>query len=68
VVADSQNGFVVKEGDVSAFAGKISQLIEDEGLRKQFSQASIERAKLFNVDSVMAQWRKLLEELAKQRT
>ena len=41
--------YVVKDGDVPAFAEKFSLLMEDDTLRKLFSHASVERAKLFDV-------------------
>ena len=67
VVADRQNGFVVKEGDVLAFAERMCELIENEDLRHSFSQASVIRAKLFDRDVVMKQWKNLIEELTVQR-
>lgn len=61
VVSDHQNGFVVKEGDIIAFAERICEMIEDENLRQRFSRASIERAKCYDVHVVMAQWKALIE-------
>jgi glycosyltransferase involved in cell wall biosynthesis len=62
VVADGESGFVVPDGDVARFANRLCQLIEDEELRHQFSTASVARARLFDVDVVMKQWKELLEE------
>jgi glycosyltransferase involved in cell wall biosynthesis len=62
VVADGESGFVVPDGDVARFANRLCQLIEDEELRHQFSKASVARARLFDVDVVMKQWKELLEE------
>lgn len=67
VVADNVNGYVVKDGDVPGFAEKLCHLIEDDNLRSSFSHASIERAKIFNQDVVMARWKALVEELVSQR-
>ncbi len=61
VVLDHQNGFVVKEGNIVAFAEKLCELIENEDLRQRFSRASIERAKCYNVHVVMSQWKSLIE-------
>jgi glycosyltransferase involved in cell wall biosynthesis len=61
VVVDGQNGFVVSNGDINVFAEKLCELIAHEDMRKQFSKAAVERVKLFDVDTVMAQWKALLE-------
>lgn len=63
VVSDNKNGFVVKNGDISAFADKLCILMENADLRQSFSQASVMRSKLFNRDVVMQQWKVLIEEL-----
>ncbi|MBQ7510679.1 MAG: glycosyltransferase family 4 protein [Prevotella sp.] len=62
VVKDGKNGFVVPDGDVERFAECLLRLIEDQKLRQQFSAASVERARVFDVDTVMQQWKDLLEE------
>jgi glycosyltransferase involved in cell wall biosynthesis len=64
VVVDGSCGFVVPDGDVAQFAEKIARLMDDASLRQSFSEAAIGRAKDFNVDTVMSQWRKLFEQLA----
>jgi glycosyltransferase involved in cell wall biosynthesis len=66
VVVDNQTGFLVKNGDISVFAEKLCELIEHEGLRKEFSKASVERVKIFDVHAVMAQWRDLFNNLLLQ--
>ncbi len=63
VVVDNQTGFVVNNGDVDAFADRLCCLIEDEVLRKRFSEASVRRAKHYDVEMVMNQWKTLLESL-----
>ena len=66
VVVDNQTGFVVDKGDVATFADKLCCLIEDESLRKRFSEASVERAKHYDVEKVMNRWKTLLEGLLRQ--
>lgn len=67
VVADHVNGFVVKDGDVPSFAGKLCCLIEDDNLRKKYAHASFERAKIFDVDVIMVQWKNLIEDMLSHR-
>ena len=66
VVIDNQTGFVVDNGDVATFADKLCCLIEDESLRKRFSEASVERTKHYDVEIVMNRWKTLLEGLLRQ--
>lgn len=67
VVGDGVNGFVVPDGDIPSFAEKLSRLLEDDTLRKTYSQGSVERAKLFDVEVVMSRWKTLIEDLCSQR-
>lgn len=66
VLEDGKCGFIVPAEDVSALADKICLLIENEPLRQQFSAASLERAKLFDVDKIMLQWKQLFEGLSSE--
>ena len=66
VVVDNHTGFVVDNGDVATFADKLCCLIEDESLRKRFSEASVERTKHYDVEIVMNRWKTLLEGLLRQ--
>ena len=67
VVVDNQTGFVIADGDVAAFADRLCCLIEDEALRKRFSEAAVERVKHYDVQKVMNQWKTLLEGLLRQK-
>jgi glycosyltransferase involved in cell wall biosynthesis len=40
VVRDGENGFLVEQGDVPALAGRVAQLLGDEGLRKRLGAAA----------------------------
>ena len=67
VVADGANGYVVTDGDINAFADRLCRLMGDESLRQAFGHASVRRAKLFDADTVMSQWKELLESVASPR-
>ena len=43
---------------------KLSYLMENEPLRKQFSQSALERSEHFNTDKTMKKWKDLFEEIA----
>ncbi len=66
VLEDGKSGFIVPVEDVTALANKLCVLIEDELLRKQFSAAALERAKIFDVDMIMLKWKELFEVLQKE--
>ena len=65
VVVDGACGFVVPDGDVSAFANRLACLMDDEALRQQFAAAAKERVKHYSVGKVMARWKELLEQQPK---
>jgi rhamnosyl/mannosyltransferase len=49
-----QTGLVVKPGDVDAMAGAVRRLLEDDALRRRFSDAARARAHtMFSVDAMM---------------
>lgn len=62
VIENGISGFLIPDGDIVLFAKKLSLLMSDIELRQQFSEASIERAKLFDVDVIMNQWRELFQQ------
>ncbi len=64
VLDDGKYGLLVPNRDVSALADNICQLIEDEKLRKQYSEAGLERASYFDKENVMNRWKTLFQELA----
>ncbi len=63
IIKNNQCGFLIENGNNNQFAERLCNLIESQQLRKQFSYAAIERAKLFNIDIIMNQWKSLFESL-----
>ena len=63
IIRDANCGFLVENGDIRIFADRLCRLIENDELRIQFSQNSIERAKRFDVDIIMKQWQDIFESL-----
>ena len=64
IINDANNGFLVYDGEIKLFADRLCRLIEDENLRKQFSKAAIEKASLFDSDSIMQQWKDMFERVS----
>ena len=62
IIEDGKNGFLVEDGNISLFVEKLCSLIESIRLRQQFSTAALERAKFFDTDKIMLQWKSLFED------
>lgn len=62
IIEDGECGYLVEDGNIPLFVEKLCTLMENEQLRLHFSKASVERSKVFNIDSIMIQWKNLFEE------
>lgn len=65
IIKDNLCGYLIEEGNCDLFAEKLCDLIENQQLRKQFSDAAIERSKTFDIKILMGQWKSLFESLTK---
>jgi len=63
IITDGEDGFLIKNRDVHAFADKVCQLIEDVSLRKAMGQRAITSSQRFSADKIMPMWKQLFEEL-----
>lgn len=61
IIEDGKCGYLVQDRNIPLFAEKLCSLMENEQLRHQYSIASVERSKVFNIDSIMVQWKNLFE-------
>ena len=64
IIKNNQCGYLIENGNEDLFAEKLCNLIDSKELRTQFSNAAIERAKTFNLDIIMGQWKSLFESLS----
>lgn len=67
IINDSECGYLIEDGNTTLFAEKLSLLIENELLRKRFSQKAIERSKIFSADSIMEKWKEIFESLCSKQ-
>ena len=65
IIEDGENGLLVENGNKSLFIEKLCTLMENDQLRQKLSKSAIERAKFFDTDKIMLQWKALFEELIK---
>lgn len=65
VIKDGENGFLVPDGNIEQMAIKLSLLMDNLEMRRQFAQSALRTSKLFAVDVVMKRWNTLFEELVR---
>lgn len=66
VVDNGKNGFLVEEGNVSAFALQLRKAMADVELRKKMSRNALEASKKFSMEPVMSRWMQLFESLTEK--
>ena len=59
IIEHNKQGYLTETNNISNFAKKLSYLITSDSIRLKMSEASIHKAKQFQDNLVMAQWRKL---------
>ncbi len=67
VVDDHRNGLLVPARDVDAFAAALTEMIEDESLRRSCAAAAVETAHGYTMAVIGARWVTLLHELRAAR-
>ena len=61
IIRDGVNGYLVPPGDTAARAEKICRLIENEELRRDFSENSQVDIERFDSLEIIEQWEKLIQ-------
>jgi Glycosyltransferase len=63
VITNGVDGYIVPQGDITAFSEKIMTIIENEDLRKKMGERAKLASKRFNEDVIMQQWITLFKEV-----
>lgn len=63
IVKDGVNGFLIDNYDIDEMVEKISELIENEELRKSFSDNALLDIDKFSKEKIIKQWLELIESL-----
>ncbi len=63
IIKDGQDGLLVPEGDVSALAEKLKQLMSDGDLRARLSLHAQQTASQYKMDNIAKKWKTLFDEL-----
>jgi glycosyltransferase involved in cell wall biosynthesis len=64
IVEHEVDGLLVPNGDVDALARSLLDLIGDEGRRRAYARAALEKSRQFEIGAIGARWDALLDELA----
>ena len=67
IIADGQNGFLVRGRDIEAFADRVCQLIADRELRLQMGRRAMLSVQRYSAAEIMPQWKELFESLTTKR-
>ena len=62
IIADKEDGFLVEDGNIEAFADRVCQLIDDVALRKMMGRKAKTHMARYSKNTIMEQWRKLFED------
>lgn len=61
IINDSQDGFLVENGDITVLGARINQLIENQILRKEMGANARENVNRFLPEKIMKQWDELFK-------
>jgi len=67
IVEDGRNGFVVPEGDMNQYVVRLTQLMNDESLRKEMAENAMIDCRRYTPKKVAEQWHQLFNELLNQK-
>jgi glycosyltransferase involved in cell wall biosynthesis len=62
MIRDGADGFLVNDGDLSMFAGRIKMLIEQPELRTKFGIAARQEAEKYDISRIERQWKDFLKD------
>lgn len=63
IIRDGEDGVLVKNGDVDAFAKSLSWMMQDQELRAKMAQAGLKNVQRFRIEHIAGQWRSVFESL-----
>lgn len=63
IITDAENGFLIEDGNIDAYAGKVRLLLENEALRKDLGLMARKSSRRFALDTIMEKWEALFNSL-----
>lgn len=67
LIDNDKCGYLIENDNIDQFAEKLCYLMDHPEIRKPFSTAAVNKAQLYNIDSIMIQWKKLFESLTRKK-
>lgn len=64
IITNQEDGLLVENGDIPAFAESLCYLMECDGIRQQMGQKAALNSRRFQPDTILSQWDKLFKQLA----
>ncbi len=64
IIDHEKNGLLVPNGDVNALAAQLIRVAKDADLRHSLAAEAVKKAKMYDMNVVGQQWKKLFDELA----
>ncbi len=65
IIRNNQDGLLIKDGDVDAFAEGLKALIEDKEKRKRFAKLGLKNVKRYEIKNIGRLWEELIKELSR---
>ena len=65
IIQNNENGFLIPDGNINLFTEKLSELIENENLRKTIGQHAKISIEKYNIDAIMETWNDLFLSIKK---
>jgi glycosyltransferase involved in cell wall biosynthesis len=62
IIRDGENGFLVPEGDVDAFANALLRVMKNDEERARMGENALRDARRWDIETIMPQWIRLFEE------
>ena len=63
LITDQEDGFLIEDGNIEAFANKVCTLIENEELRRTLGRKAKQNIAQYSKERIMGQWHSLFERL-----
>jgi glycosyltransferase involved in cell wall biosynthesis len=63
IIDNGQNGFIVPNNDLNAFAEKVCQLMGNASLREDMARNGMESVKKFSVENIVDKWEELFKSM-----
>ncbi len=66
IIKDGEDGYLVEDGNIEAFADKVCLLMENEKLRHQLGKVAKQHMAYYSKERIMGQWQDLFERLTEE--